>query len=142
MERQEIMAVTCMDLSAPFDMVDHDILLHVLNKGFGIMDTALKWFESYLRPRNFRVSVNGKTSAKRELSFSVPTGSCAGATICNASASTLGREIPDTLSMIGFADDYAVNEAFRAKSCEEEEETITVIEDCMNVLNPGWMQFD
>ena len=63
MERQQIMAVTCMDLSAAFDMVDHNIFLHILNKVFGIMDTALKWFECYLRPRNFRVSVNGKTSA-------------------------------------------------------------------------------
>ena len=71
MERQEIMAVTCMDLSAIFDTVNHDIPLHVLNNVFGIMYTALKWFESYLRPRNYRVSVNGKTSAERELSFSV-----------------------------------------------------------------------
>ena len=59
------MAVTCMDLSGAFVMVDKDILLHVLNKVFGITDTALKWFESYIRPRNFRVSVSGKTSAEK-----------------------------------------------------------------------------
>ena len=63
-EMQEIMAVKCMDHSAAFDTVAHDILLNVLNKVahdillnvlnkvFGIMDTALKWFESYLIPRN------------------------------------------------------------------------------------------
>ena len=77
MERQEIMAVTYMDISAAFDTVDHDILLHVLNKVFGITDTALKWCESDLRPRNFRVSFNGKASADNEPSFSVPQGSCA-----------------------------------------------------------------
>ena len=41
-ERQEIMAVTHIDLSAAFDMVDHNILLHVLNKVFGVTDIVLK----------------------------------------------------------------------------------------------------
>ena len=131
MKRHDIIAAICMDPSAAIDIVDHDILLHVLNKVFGRMDTALKWFESYLRPRNFRASGNGKTSAKRELSFSVPWRSCAGATIFNAYTSTLGSKLPDTLSVIGFADDHMVNKSFRAKCQEEEEETITVIEDCM-----------
>ena len=70
-ESQEIMSVTCLNLSAAFDKVDHNILLHVLNKDFGIMNNALKWFENYLRPRNFRVSVNGKASVEREFSFSL-----------------------------------------------------------------------
>ena len=52
------------DLSAAFNTVDY-ILLHVVNNTFGIMDTALKWFESCLRPRNFTVNVNGKTLAER-----------------------------------------------------------------------------
>ena len=62
-------------------MVDHDILLHVLNKVLGITETAVKWFESYLTPSNFRVSCNGKTSAETELFFSVPQESCAAVTI-------------------------------------------------------------
>ena len=120
------------------DMVDHGILLHVLNKVFGITDTVLKWFASYLRPRNLRLSANGKHLLRKKFLFSVPQGSCAGATIFNAYASTLGREIPDTLSMIGFADDHVVNKSFRAKSHEEEEEIITVIEDCMKNFK-SWM---
>ena len=59
-----------------------------------------------------------------------PPRSCVCATIISAYDITLGREIADTLSMIGFADDHAVNKSFRAKSHKEEEETITVIEDC------------
>ena len=37
-----------------------------------------------------------------------------------------------------FADEHAVNKSFRAKSCEEEEETTTVIEDCMKSVK-SWM---
>ena len=85
-----------------------------------------------------RVSVNGKTSAERELSFNVPQGSCAHATIFSAYTSTLGREIPDTLLMIGFADDHVVKKLFRAKSHREDEETITVIENCMKSVK-SWM---
>ena len=36
--------------------------------------------------------------------------------------------------MIGFTDDHVVNKSFRVKSCEKEEETITVIEDCMKSI--------
>ena len=86
-----------MDLLATFDMVDHDFQLQILNKAFGKMNTALKWFESYVRPRNQSgVSVNGKTSAERKLSYSVPQGFCAGATILHTYISTLGTKIPDS----------------------------------------------
>ena len=48
MEHRQIMTVVLLDLSAAFDMVDHDILLSILNKQFGICGKALEWFNSYL----------------------------------------------------------------------------------------------
>ena len=38
-----------------FDTVDHGSLLDVLDKRLGVRDTALKWVDSYLRPKNFKV---------------------------------------------------------------------------------------
>ena len=48
MENQEITTVI-LDLSAAFDMVDHDILT-VLKNHFGIDGEALKWFETISDP--------------------------------------------------------------------------------------------
>jgi hypothetical protein len=40
------------DLSAAFDTVDIDKLLHILKLDIGISGTAIEWFESFLRGRN------------------------------------------------------------------------------------------
>ena len=50
MEKQSITSLVALDLSAAFDTVDHNTLLHILNAKYGIEDTALKWFDEYLRP--------------------------------------------------------------------------------------------
>ena len=48
MEKKQIMMVVILDLSVAFDTVNHDILLSILNKQFGICGKALEWFNSYL----------------------------------------------------------------------------------------------
>ena len=77
-------ALMAIDLSAAFDMVDHDRLLDVLHNKFGIRGIALNWFESYLRPRYCKVCAAESYSTHRKPDFSVPQGSCAGANIFNA----------------------------------------------------------
>ena len=62
------------DLSAAFDTVDHDLLLSVLSKKFGVVDKALKWFDSYLRPTRFQVLIDDTKSKETELPLSVPQG--------------------------------------------------------------------
>ena len=43
MENRNITAVVILNLLAAFDTVDHNLLLEVLDKKFGIKDTALWW---------------------------------------------------------------------------------------------------
>ena len=71
-KRQEIMALTVLDLSAAFDTVDHAVLLQILNDKFGISDYALHWFEEYLQPWSFKVLVNNSFSKEINLKYSVP----------------------------------------------------------------------
>ena len=42
MEEQHITMMVILDLSAAFDMVDHRILLKILENQFGVTDTALR----------------------------------------------------------------------------------------------------
>ena len=47
----EVTLVGLLDLSAAFDMVDHDILLDRLRVAFGIQDTALSCIVTFVKVR-------------------------------------------------------------------------------------------
>ncbi len=51
-----------LDLSAVFDTVDHSLLLSRLESVFGIKETALNWFKSYLSDHRQFVSMGGHKS--------------------------------------------------------------------------------
>ena len=78
MGEQCITVVNAIDLSAAFDTVDHNFLLVVLEKIIEVTHTALKWFDSYLGPRNLKVKVGSLHSTERLEDFSVPQGSVSG----------------------------------------------------------------
>jgi len=52
---REVTLLGLLDLSAAFDCVDHDILLHGLEVAFGLTNTALKWIRSFLTDRTQQV---------------------------------------------------------------------------------------
>ena len=89
MVRMKITALTAIHLLAAFDIIDHEILLEVLQIKFSFTDQSLHWFDSYLRPRGFQVIIEGQRSEIINLPCRVPKGSCGGPMYYSVYASTL-----------------------------------------------------
>ena len=51
-----------LDLSAAFDIIDHQIIFHILEHSFGITDSALPLLKSYLDGRQQCVQIEGVIS--------------------------------------------------------------------------------
>ena len=62
-----------LDLSAAFDVTDHDILLKCLEVTCGLKGTVLEWMESYLRGRSQKVYFGRDSSSVTvSLSYALP----------------------------------------------------------------------
>ena len=113
MEKQQITALLIMDLSAAFNTVDHDLLLNVLQRKFGITNPALEWYNSFLKPRKFRVCINDSYLSEWIMGFGLPQGSTQDAYLFNCYASTLSKIVPDSLALNGFAYDHSIRRTFK-----------------------------
>ena len=108
MEEKHITLMVILDLSVAFDMVDHNIPLKSLENQFGVTDTALKWFDSYLRPRSFKECIGDEYSESQKLSFRKLQGSCRGANIFTCYCSLINKKVPELVSINGFGDDHSL----------------------------------
>jgi hypothetical protein len=77
-DKQEVVLLVLLDLSAAFDTIDHDILLQRLRDRLGISGNALQWVRTYLKCRSSRVYIDGSSSESSSLVFGVPQGSVIG----------------------------------------------------------------
>ena len=67
-----------LDLSAAFDTVDHQTLLRVLSRRFGVDGSALSWYSSYLTNRTQTFQQGKQQSGPHVVDCSVPQGSVLG----------------------------------------------------------------
>jgi hypothetical protein len=74
-------ALLTLDLSAAFDVIDHNILQKRLEYSFGISGTVLSWLNSYLRNRTHRVAIDTTLYDEINLQYGVPQGSVLGPTL-------------------------------------------------------------
>ena len=77
-EAGQVAAVMMLDLSAAFDLVDHNLLLCKLEI-MGFQTNALKWMKSYLNDRSQCVYIDGNFSEYLPVTVGVPKGSALGA---------------------------------------------------------------
>ena len=141
MEKQLVTVVVILDLSAASNTVDHDLLLEVLEKHYGVVGTVRQWYTSYLKPRTFKVSIRGTTYQPRQLDYSVPQGSVQDAFLFIACASTLDLVVqPSGLELNRFVDEHSICTTFKPSKLDHKEEpdTITTIESTMLDIK-SWM---
>ena len=67
-----------LDLSAAFDIIDHDSLFYILEKYVGICGSALKLIKSYFYNRTQRVQIDNVLSDFANIIRGVPQGSVLG----------------------------------------------------------------
>lgn len=102
-DRKNISTGVFMDLRKAFDVVNHALLLDVLEK-YGTRSNALKVLESYLSDRTQVVKINGTFSGTQRMNHGVVQGSCLGPLLYLIFFNAIG-----SLKLIGqlylFADD-------------------------------------
>ncbi|MCK5882742.1 MAG: hypothetical protein KAG61_03570, partial [Bacteriovoracaceae bacterium] len=126
-----------LDLSAAFDTLEHAIILDRLDHNFGIRDSALDWFRSYLSNRKQSVQIDGKLSNECTLDQGVPQGSVLGPILFTMYTTPLGKIIRDhNLDYHLYADD---TQLYIAATPEElRTDNTSRIEDCVCDIR-AWM---
>ena len=112
-DKNQPSVVVLLDLSAAFDTVDHDKLLHILESEIGITGIALKWFSSFLKGRSQKVMIGEECSEILELLFGVPQGSVLGPILFKIYIRSLYKYVePTKFTIEGFADDHQLIKRF------------------------------
>ena len=147
MENKQITAVLKMDLLATFDTVDNDLLLSVLHRKFGIINTAFKWYNNFLKLRKSRVCISGWYSSEWIMDCGLPQGYIQGAYLFNCYASSLSEIVQDSLTLNGFMDDHSIRRTFKPETTNTNKvnktspgnNTIAIMEKSMHDIK-AWME--
>ena len=136
LDENNISALLLCDLSSAFDTIDHHLLLSCLENSFGVTNSALSWFHSYLSDRSQFISVQSLHSRATQLEFGVPQGSVLGPALFVLYTTQLSTIISHhSVSHEMFADDTQLH---NSSSPENVQYLITSLQDCFSDVR-DWM---
>jgi hypothetical protein len=136
LDKNQAILLLLLDLSAAFDTIDHDLLLHRLQFQFGITGTPLAWIQSYLTERSQSVHIGDLRSPSVGLDFGVPQGSVLGPVLFIIYTTPLTKVIEKfSVHHEMFADD---TQLMRAEDPERFENLIETLDNCVCDV-AGWM---
>ena len=139
MDKQCVTLVLAIDLSAAFNMVNHSLLLKVLNKTYNIKGTALRWFTSYLSDCSVCVQIYNRVSQELDLPFSVPQGSCACPILFNIYISTLTSYLSSSdCNILGYTDDNTISSCIDPNVQNNEQQVVGNIQNSIEKTK-HWM---
>ena len=139
MDKQCVTLVIAIDLSPALDMVNHSLLLKVLNQTYNIKGTALRWFTSYLSDCSVCVQINNRVSQDIDLPFSMPKGSCASPILFNIYISTLTSYLSSSdCDILGYAGDNTISACIDPNVQSNEQQVVGKIQNSLEKTK-HWM---
>ena len=139
MDNRNAAFTVMLDLSAAFDTIDHSIMIERLSTCQGLGPHITKWFESYLRGRTQRVSLENCTSDHLRLDDGAVQGSKMGCRLYKKYVEPLGKLLMQSdCNYHGYADDNSVWKAVNPKSMASVEDGLRSINNTMHQVR-SWM---
>ena len=134
----KISVLVLLDLSAAFDTVDHSILIDRLENWVGLSGTVLNWFRSYLRDRDYYVSIGNFVSDQIKMTCGVPQGSILGPLLFNLYMLPLGHILKNNkIAYHNYADDTQIYIALSPNDYGP----IDNLRQCIEQIN-SWMRYN
>ena len=137
MAKNKATAVVLLDLSSAFDTIDQLSLVNRLTTWFGVWDTALTWFSSYLSGRSQSVKIDESLSKSRRLECGVPQGSVLGPILFSLDTAPLSQIIGtfSTVRHLLYAEDIQIYISITPSNASN---SIKAIQGCLSSVQ-SWM---
>ena len=137
MDKGEVTALTLLDLSATFDIIDHATLTDRLSDWYLIPGQAQIWFSSYLQNTHQSVKIEDTFSDKVTLSYGVPQGSMLGPVLFTLYTTPLSAIISSfDINHHLYADD---TQTYMSLSVSNAKESLEKLQNCLRGVS-AWMR--